>query len=105
MGKHTPGPWIAERGMVTSAAPSLPNGRTYGYGCGNDFVADLNDGEYHEYADRSEEDANARLIAAAPDLYAACEQVLQASEDGGDMEDIDWGMIRAALARANGGGA
>src|SRR5258708_26855401 len=40
--------------------------------------------------------ANALLMAAGPELFAALEQVLIASEDCGDMEDIDWSGIRAA---------
>jgi hypothetical protein len=32
---------------------------------------DLNDGEYHEYTDRTEQRANAELIALAPELAAA----------------------------------
>jgi hypothetical protein len=47
-------------------------------------------------------EANARLIAAAPDLLDAVEQVLEASEDGGDMENIDWKMLRAAIAKVQG---
>ena len=43
---------------------------------------------------------DARLIAAAPDLLDALQQVLTASEDGGDMEDIDWNGIRAAILKA-----
>lgn len=46
---------------------------------------------------------NAMLIAAAPDLLAALDQVLLASEDNGDMDDIDWSGIRAAIAKARGG--
>ena len=45
---------------------------------------------------------NARLIAAAPELLAALEQVARASEDCGDMEDIDWTGLRAAIAKATG---
>ena len=40
--------------------------------------------------------------AAAPKLLAAVEHVLIASEDGGDMDDIDWPMLRSALAKAKG---
>ena len=50
---------------------------------------------------RSEEsDAYARLFAAAPDLLAAVEHVLIASEDGGDMEDIDWNLLRSVVSLA-----
>lgn len=33
-------------------------------------------------------------------LRDAIEHVLSASEDGGDMSDIDWQMLRAALQEA-----
>lgn len=47
--------------------------------------------------------ANARLIAAAPELVEAVEMVLDACEDGGDMDAIDWDQLRNALAKAKGG--
>lgn len=75
---HTPGPWaISDYGssIITNAA-DLPPGRTFGYGCGSDHIASLNDGEYHEYADALEQAANARLIAAAPDLLEAARDLI-----------------------------
>jgi hypothetical protein len=48
----------------------------------------------------ADQDADARLIAAAPDLLAAVEHVLEASEDGGTFNDVDFTMLRAALAKA-----
>lgn len=55
--KHTPGPWIAKAGIgrwnvTTSAAPRSFN------------ICSIN-------TDREEQEANARLIAAAPDLLEA----------------------------------
>ena len=47
--------------------------------------------------------ATAHLLAAAPELFDAVEHVLIASEDGGDMNDIDWNMLRSAVSRAQGG--
>jgi len=43
------------------------------------------------------------LFRAAPDLLAALRHVFDAAEDNGDMNDIDWNMLRAAIARAEGG--
>jgi len=68
--KHTPGPWESHGSFVITTA-DVPSGRTFGYGCGNRFICDLNDGEYHEYDSVAEQEANARLIAAAPDLFEA----------------------------------
>lgn len=55
-----------------------------------------------EMSTSTETEANARLIAAAPDLLEACRQVLIASEDNGGMDDIDWNGLRAAVAKAEG---
>ena len=44
-----------------------------------------------------------RLVAAAPDLLEACLMVFEAAEDCGDMNDIDWDQLRAAVAAATGG--
>ena len=47
---------------------------------------------------RDNESANARLIAAAPDLLAACKTVLE-TMNGPDMADADQ-LCRAAIAKA-----
>jgi len=63
------------------------------------------DGEYHAvctdqfcYAPQSEQNANARLIAAAPDLYEALEQAL----DDMQMNGLDIADYLPALAKARG---
>lgn len=48
--------------------------------------------------DRIEQEANARLIAAAPELLAACRRVLAAVDDGDEMAAVD--QCRAAVAKA-----
>ena len=57
--KHTPGPWIAEDDQSIYAAD----------GDGRRLIAECHAGHKEERA------ANARLIAAAPDLLAALEDV------------------------------
>ena len=47
-------------------------------------------------------EANAHLIAASPDLLHAVLQVLEVAEDHGEMTDIDWGLLRRAVAKAKG---
>lgn len=100
---HTPGPWVVidDRQVVTLAV--CHPGRTYGYGCGNDFVCDLNDGEYHQYRNDKEQAANARLIAAAPDLLEAlkglCRQGITSTAADWDTA---WSTARAAIAKAEG---
>jgi hypothetical protein len=59
----------------------------------------------NDYAAEDEQRAIAEIIdreTAAPDLLTAIEHVLIASEDNGDMNDIDWQMLRSALAKAKG---
>ena len=96
--KHTPGPWAVfqndsdeERLDINSLHPS---------GKGAFFVAEtiggLADGEM---------EANARLIAAAPDLLQACEQAEHwLDHDDGSAEPAEMlRVLRAAIAKANGG--
>lgn len=54
-----------ESGVDLAVPPEKP--RVIGFGCGTDFFCDLNDGEYHEYLERSEQVANARRIALMAD--------------------------------------
>ena len=58
--KHTPGPWIMFRDRGVPAA-ILPAGR---------------DGEICQFASAYTSEANARLIAAAPELYEMLRQAL-----------------------------
>lgn len=76
--KYTKGNWKADKycSSVTTDYESTTK-RTYGYGCGNNFICCLNDGEYHEYMDDEEQKANVQLIAAAPDLLEALKTVLE----------------------------
>lgn len=94
---HTPGPWNA------APAPRL------GFVAWTDALGDLpNTGE--------EGDANARLIAAAPDLLAALRALVGDFDDWGDVQQGEDGpdgeivyptidAARAAIAQATGEGA
>lgn len=110
--KHTPGPWDVEIDGTCSAAwphitaPSRPlecpiaelpalyvlkeefNHRAETYQENPDI--------FEKAEIFSENVANARLIAAAPDLLAACERFLNPSDKGPRLED----MIRAAITKA-----
>jgi hypothetical protein len=46
--------------------------------------------------------ANAQLFSAAPDLFDAVNHVLIASEDSGTFNDVDFALLRAAIAKARG---
>lgn len=49
-----------------------------------------------------EMEANARLIAAAPDLLEALEALLRVETEWGDPTGPEWDNARAAIARARG---
>lgn len=90
---HTPGPWTAIE----------PNSRE---SYGND-VWEVHDGYGRTatvYGLDPEGPNNARLIAAAPDLLAACESIRNWSEAGGgdDNDEIEaaMGLVRRAIAKA-----
>lgn len=85
----TPGPWEAdETGYdVITKAFSHKDKRTGGYGSEGNFICDLNDGEYHEYADKTEQVANAEFIAHAredmPWLLAQLAELREKTRDMG----------------------
>jgi hypothetical protein len=86
---YTPGPWIAEGVEVTAGVM---------------FVADC-DGR-GDVKRQEVSKANARLIAAAPDMYEALEEALsflEGFEDCDNPEDVPEAldMVRAALAKAD----
>lgn len=84
---HTPGPWgVGEkRGVwVGPVVMADSRGRGVAFVCG-------------------ESDANARLIAAAPDLLAACEELLIYLGDWDDPENETCAAARRAIAKAKGG--
>ncbi len=97
---HTPGPWTAQRprGVMPAGGGEWPRSLIFAEGVGQ-RVADA-------YWPCDEQEANARLIAAAPDLLAACEAIL------GPMDYYDpvkgfplyepFQMLKAAIAKAKG---
>lgn len=70
---HTPGPWIAN-GHAVEQAETDKRKETY-------VIAFLRGSGFDDDRDVCEVDANARLIAAAPDLLAAAEQSLQSCKN------------------------
>lgn len=88
--KGTPGPWIANCFLVV--APGVPEG-IYG---GRE-ICHTGQGR----TTSAEAESNAKLIAAAPELLAACIQV----RDYLNKMDLDWGgrgedPLDAAIAKA-----
>lgn len=84
MSKHTPGPWSRDKNDSLCS----PDGRqvyVWNSGLGNSYRSD-------------ETDANARLIAAAPELLEALEAMLPGAEAMG----WETSKARAAIAKARG---
>ena len=102
MTDYTPGPWTVDHAMITGAtgdtvALICDTGEALG------TVADWPRLTGPVPADAVNE-ANARLIAAAPDLLAALEAFAQAFEDDSiEMCDVN-DMAIAAIAKARGEG-
>ena len=85
---HTPGPWQIW-GQITGISRSPCTGHTISKGP-NIFICDA----------IGTSDANARLIAAAPELLAACQRALV--EAVADDQDEWFAIMRAAIAKATG---
>lgn len=97
--KHTPGPWyFGEDGRYVRES-------------GSDVaIAYVEDDDGHpdpEHARPLPRDANARLIAAAPDLLAFAERVVAKFKPATFIDNVltlaDFDAARAAIARARGG--
>ncbi len=90
--QHTPGPWIAQDG--------------YGAVTSRDGTVAMVDNHFVPVAERSfptqrdERTANARLIAAAPDMLEALENI---ENDDAHMPSTAWDMIQNAICKAKGG--
>ena len=92
MSEHTKGPWVADFSggrrfyVMAKSEYDKPFGETKWYVCSFGNLDDpLRD------ADR----ANARLIAAAPDMYEVCKAILAMRSDVG-------ALARAAIAKVEG---
>ena len=97
MSKHTPGPW-------KTVARNYPIADTGDYdGCWEVLTGDPKKPIVQIWGDSDEDEANARLIAAAPDLLEALKDTLQLLEVYcGDFEEGTRKQARAAIAKAEG---
>ena len=96
---HTPGPWI----LVLDNHPNHRSiyVRTDSHGGNIAKVVATRDSSNDATWSQSRVEANARLIAAAPDLLAALERVtLQLAHE--HTNDEAWVEARAAIAKATG---
>lgn len=95
--KHTPGPWewVCKWASYTLVAS---NGQTVADdgSAGNEYSPSIDPG------DNGESGANARLIAAAPDLLDALQDALAAAECTTRFPDYVTSRIRAAITKATG---
>ena len=100
--KHTPGPWVADDNEGFSMWKIYSRMSPSGSGVQGSRVADV-------IGDSAEADANAALIAAAPELLEALRLLLAECEHQawiGNMPDdrVEFGIARAAIAKAKGEG-
>ena len=89
MSKHTPGPWVIAERVPTAR---IDNARMI-------RPADHHNYEYGATAIVGTSEANARLIAAAPELLAALQDMVEVAESQGHIVK----KARAAIAKATGG--
>lgn len=101
--KHTPGPWLIAK--TDAAFVYALNDRGY-----NRFWAHVIGGNLRrgESTSKVETEANARLIAAAPDLLADLQEACDRIEDlvsrlGGTDPEKATKQYRATIAKATGG--
>ena len=102
MSKHTPGPW--EYLTETTYAGDYPYGVGHKVKMGNELLTI----SCHGYgADEFFEEAaaNARLIAAAPDLLKACKEFVRKCECGEARSRRSYAEMKAAIEKAEGVGA
>ncbi len=71
-GDHTPGPWLMDNGEIAASDGQVVIGRVY---AADDFLCTYPDEDEGVQEFDAECRANARLIIAAPDLLAVCQQL------------------------------
>lgn len=100
--KHTQGPWKASIKNI----PMADTGDYYASVCVNtdnefstDVICQCFDGGNISF---EQQEANARLIAAAPELLKACEQALVAIRMTSGVDDVAYEVVETAIAKAKG---
>jgi hypothetical protein len=97
---HTPGPWVSDDRTSTSRRVFMPNDRVEIRASQGGLVACL----YRENFATGQDEANARLIAAAPDTYDALKAIvgLALERIPGFSAFPAYDKARAAIAKAEG---
>jgi len=108
MSKHTPGPWNYDSGYIDTHAVDDDGSRDY------IILAEMhstfgpdNYGVDQWMLPPEEYEANARLIAAAPEMYEALQMFLAYNDQGAPLHfdtDAMWAKARNVLAKIEGGG-
>jgi hypothetical protein len=103
MSAYTPGPWFHDgNGNVWRRDPKdlYQNGGTV---AGDKSLATIHKGWHHDGAEGYPVEANARLIAAAPELLEALKQAVTSMQDSGYQNShVAVRAARAAIAKATG---
>ena len=86
--KFTPGPWHDYQYMLASAIEDA-NARK---------ICDMSESDFS----LDEDEANARLIAVAPDMYELLRQVVDIMDDSEDCGEIPVDRINAVLRKVRG---
>ena len=98
---HTPGPWRVDATVALGAYGVWTDYATHpghdGAGYGSQICSMLPT----KRTDKTR-DADAKLIAAAPDLLEACQTALAILESGPEYHHEDGEFLRAAIAKARG---
>jgi len=100
MSTHTPGPWVYEQ----DSRPNRPHIATVawvGEFCVGIPTPGFPGGNYRD-AEYGTTEADARLIAAAPDLLAALEWAMPRLQEVGGDENPQYVAAMAAIAKAKG---
>lgn len=97
--KHTPGPWSFKRkyGALSSFLITAKKVEV----CELDHWGERQPDLTAELKPEGEPEANARLIAAAPELLEACKAALCCQLDGLDENTVD--ALETAITKATGG--
>lgn len=107
MNAHTPGPWIyaPSRDDTGELARVTVVAHCCGYVIG--LPTSIPGGNYRDGDPSGDEEADARLIAAAPDLLEACQTVLAGFDrgiavDANTVNGLVAARLRSAVAKAEG---
>jgi hypothetical protein len=105
MSAHTPGPWVLVRYSKGTHLP-IPfmeheTVAVFSHGVKRGDVAYMQHGLHGD----DQALANARLIAAAPEMLGALYGLLDVADGGGHLTESDCAKARAAIAKATGGAA